>query len=111
MNIYQESGTSLFESEGSFYDLNKIFLLSHSLPTVRVEISDLLWQHDSQGGLDFCRVQKADLNVPLLVTQMFQGCLVLDGEHRTEKAIRENIKTLPVKFLTKEIFESTLVLD
>lgn len=110
MNIYQESGTSLFESEGFFYDLNKIFLLSHSLPTVRVKISDLLWQHDSQGGLDFYRVQKADLNVPLVVTQILQGCLVLDGEHRTEKAIWENLKTLPVKFLTKKDLELTLVL-
>lgn len=111
MNTYQESGTSLFESEGSVYDLNKIFQLSHSLPTARIEISEILWQHCSQGGLDKNRVDKADLNVPILVTPTLEGWLVLDGEHRTEKGIRENLKTLPVKILTREDFESTLVLD
>ena len=110
MDIYQEE-QSHFESEGKLYDLNPLFQLAHNLPAIDFDLTALKWGlRTDLDAEDEYRIQKADLNIPILITYDPQwGYILIDGEHRTQRAIREGKQSLPAKFLTAEQLETARI--
>lgn len=53
------------------------------------------------------RIQTADLKAPIIVMNSEKGEIItLDGLHRLEKAVQENLIKLPGKFITQDELDS-----
>lgn len=90
---YQEEGESIFESDGVKYDLNYIFRNTNLIRPSH--ISPLRLQWCIPNNLDPARVERADTDVPVLVTIYKGQLLVVDGAHRTKKALNKKLTVIP----------------
>ncbi len=89
-------------------DLNKLFDITRHRWAIQMDILDLKW-------ILYCtkiekdRVERADYNVPILVTKEKAGYVVLDGVHRLKKAYNEQLKIIKVKLVTQdELFKAMI---
>lgn len=94
---YQEY-KSTFTHDGIEYDLNKLFEFSELLPVELFDIDDLDWVLD-HSTIDNNRVENADVNVPILITQYNGKYVVLDGAHRLTKAKKLGKEKIKVKIV------------
>lgn len=107
--LYQEEPGSTFASGGKEYDLNKIFTDIDDLPKVLFFTHDLKWvlKYDKP---DPNRVQKADLNAPILVAYYENEFLVVDGLHRLSKAVTEKKRFMRGILVPQEILEKNEIM-
>ncbi len=109
MAVYQEKD-STFESDGVTYDLNYIFEAVQHEPIQHINISKLVWVlvFDTK-PVNKARVDRADLNVPILVTKYIGNELTVDGAHRIRKAIKEKVESLPYRRVSAAIMKAAIV--
>lgn len=104
---YQEAN-SIFASNGKHYDLNVLFKLVENKPIKTVLIDHLVWQLDRK--LDPARIDRVDLSYPILITEDPDGfILIVDGEHRTHKAIESGLRDIQAKQITPEELEQARI--
>jgi hypothetical protein len=107
--LYQEKG-STFTHDGKEYDLNKVLRSVDKQDPIKVAVKDLEWEiEDDLMADDDERVKKADLSAPILVTKWQDKIVTVDGYHRLIKAVRDGVKELPAKEVSKEQLEKALV--
>jgi len=107
--IYHEEPTSTVTHDGNEYSVNKLLTATKYTKVRPTLVSDLKWilQDDN---LDQSRVSRADLSAPILITKMSDGRLVvIDGAHRLQKAIQDNVVSLPAKFINDTVLRSALI--
>lgn len=93
--LYQEEN-SYFTHDGNKYDINQVFniIQDMEIQSKNVNIDKLDWVI-SHTDIDKNRVSKADINVPIIITKMKDGKLViLDGIHRLVKSKNDNKKSI-----------------
>ncbi len=101
---YREGGS--ITHDGVEYDFDSVMSIAEKLPTKTCSVDKLSWvlKYDTP---DEHRVKKADISVPLIVTKSVNGKLAaIDGLHRLTKAVRNGVKTLPVKYIEPNELES-----
>ena len=59
--------------------------------------------------LDIKRAKSVDTSIPLIVVETKEGLLIVDGYHRLLKAREKGLTYLPVKYITREMLETTRV--
>ena len=101
--IYQEEPTSTVTHDGGKYSLNKLFKMVDADPVAYFNVSDLDWV------LKESRVSDADLNAPMLITVWNHKYVVLDGEHRLRKAIKEKVLQVPGRFVSPDQLEKAKI--
>lgn len=106
---YQEEEGGYFESDGVSYDLNYIWRALKDAPVEKIHVSKLKWLLDHVEGLDEERVQRADLDAPLLVTLYKGHELVVDGIHRLAQAVREGVTTLPYQRVSSKLMAQAVI--
>ncbi len=107
MKIYQEH-KSLFSHNNKNYDLNKIFKIVHNKPIKQFPINKLKWIL-KYSYLKQNRINKSDINYPIIITKEKNKFFVVDGIHRLSKLAENNIQFVNVKFLTNKELNSTLI--
>lgn len=105
--VYQEEGESIFESEGVKYDLN--YILRNTNLIRPSQISPLRLQWCISKDLDPVRVEKADTDVPVLVTIDKGRLLVVDGEHRVSKALGKKLTVIPYILVPSETMRKAMI--
>lgn len=105
---YREGPDDTFEANGVFYNLNRIFELVEHEPIQYIEVSKLAWVLEHAKG-DPSRVEKADLEAPILVTRWQGKELVVDGLHRLTKAVQEHIAKLPYRRVSPFVMQQAKV--
>lgn len=115
MKVYQEEAGGTFEADGVRYDLNGILRDSARLPVNHIALAKLKWCLGST-TLKEERVEAADFMVPILITPymgkvlMNRGKpLVVDGEHRTTKAIRHKRAFIAYRLVPAEVMKRHIV--
>jgi len=107
---YQEEEGGTFESNGVRYDLNQIFRAVAALPILTIKVNRLKWVIDPHAQIDQARVDRADLDAPLLVTTMSNGRqLVVDGLHRLVKAVQKGVPALPYHRVSPQVLEDARI--
>lgn len=101
--MYQEETTSTFTHHSQKYNLNKLLSITASRPIQTIPTKDLVWILDFT-TVDPQRIEKADINSPLLVIKEDQY-IVLDGAHRLAKAVQQNIPELSYRKVTTKDLE------
>ena len=98
---YSEGKNSYVTHNGIDYDLDKILKIARKKKSTIIETSKLKWilKHDK---LSKRRVKLADTKFPLIVVKEKGKHVVLDGVHRLTKALENDVKSLPVKLITKK---------
>jgi hypothetical protein len=94
---YREGGSIIHD--GVEYDFDAVMSIAEKLPTEQCPVDKLSWvlKYDTA---DKNRTNKADISFPLIVAKSVDNKLtVIDGLHRLNKAVRENVKTLPIKYI------------
>jgi len=71
---------------------------------LEIAVNEIVWVLQYSTA-DKDRVSNADTNVPILVTLDNGKELVIDGLHRLRKAVNKNLKTLPYRRVSKELFD------
>lgn len=94
--LYQEEPTSTVSHDGTEYDLNALFKIVDKDPVAYFNVADLKWI------LSEDRTTDADLEAPVLVTIWDHKYVVLDGEHRLRKAVKEKVQQLPGRFVSPD---------
>jgi hypothetical protein len=107
--IYQEEKGSTFTSDGTTFDLNYIFNAVHKQPIQHIHVSELEWLAEFGKDADPKRIEAADMNVPILVARYGDKELTVDGMHRLLKAIKNGVKTLPYRRVSKEVMKAAIV--
>jgi len=100
--VYSEGADSLLTHNGATYQLDKLFELTRDLPVVRFPLDKLKWNVDS-GTPDPDRVDKADPSVPILVTHENGRDIILDGLHRSTKALRAGETSIPTRIVPADL--------
>ena len=101
---YREEESSHVVSNGNKYYINNLLQASDKTPVKQFKVEDLKWILGNK--LNASRVDNADTSTPLLVQKDKDGHLVvLDGEHRLTKAVREGLVTLPGKMIQNKYLE------
>jgi len=104
--MYQEEADSTFTHWGKVYNLN--WFLSRAqdeLPKKSVEVRRIAHWVTGQ-ELDPDRVSRADVKTPILVTKDRRvGLVILDGTHRTARALELHLTTLPARFIPDSWFD------
>lgn len=110
IELYQEEKGSNFTHDGKDYDLNKILKLVDKQDEIEVKVDDLEWEIEEELSADDDeRVKNADLNAPILVTKWEDKLVTVDGYHRLIKAVRDGVKELPAKEVSKEQLEKARI--
>jgi hypothetical protein len=114
-SVYQEEPGGTFEADGVLYDLNGILRDTARLPVNHIALSKVAWALNSR-PLDPQRVEDADYSVPVLITlyagrnPKYKGKpLVVDGEHRCVKAIRDKRVTIGYRLVSEAIMKRHIV--
>lgn len=105
--VYQEEPGGSVTHDGARYDLNKLLQAADGSPIAYFKVSDLEWVLTELSDKE--RVQQADLNAPLLVTEWHGRWVILDGEHRLRKALKEKTIFLPGKVVDAEELEAARI--
>lgn len=103
--VYQEEEGGYFESDGKQYDLNHMWRALKNAPVEKIHVSKLTWVLEWVDGLDEARVERADLDAPLLVTLYKGHELTVDGIHRLAKAVKHGVKTLNFQRVSKKLMD------
>ena len=101
---YREGGS--ITHDGVEYDFDSVMSIAEKMPTKTCSVDKLSWvlEYDTPNKE---RLERADITVPLIVTKSVNGKLAaIDGLHRLAKAVRDNVKTLPVKYIKPSELES-----
>lgn len=101
--LYQEEPTSTVTHAGVEYNLNVLFKAVDADPVAYFNVSDLKWV------LKEDRVSDADLSAPMLITIWDHKYVVLDGEHRLRKAIKEKVQQVPGRFVSLDQLEKAKI--
>ena len=110
LNEYQEEKNSTFKDNGTLYNLNKVFDIVENTSSKRVNIHKLEWIIPNHiPKLDIKRAKSVDTSIPLIVVETKEGLLIVDGYHRLLKAREKGLTYLPVKYITREMLETTRV--
>lgn len=105
--LYQEESDSTFTHWGVHYSVNKAIELTwKSKPTV-VPMKDLKW--NEMDGLDTERVERSDVEIPLIAVYEDGRYYVVDGNHRLKKLISEGATDVAVRILTGSMLEKCRV--
>lgn len=94
------------------YDFNKLYELSLPISIVNITVDNishlLVWNY-----VDKPRVDRAILTYPILICKLndSDNLIMLDGMHRLQKAVWNNTKTLPCKYLTEEMLDACIIKD
>lgn len=99
--LYQEERDSSVTHDGRRYSLNRLFRLTQNDPVIMVQVSDLVWLTTEGPSPDPTRVEKADLDAPILITLWNHRLVVLDGWHRLHKAMKVSRADLPARYVTE----------
>ena len=94
------------DEQGNRTTIQNILLELHNEPVVTLKIEDLA--HIPSVTIEEHRKERADLTVPIIVEEKdgrFKS--ILDGHHRRQKAIDQNIGYLPAKVLRGDIFKQS----
>jgi hypothetical protein len=110
-SAYQEETGGLFSSEGTNYDLNKIFRISHKKEVKNVPVEDLKWilQFVPDENSDQDRTAKADLNAPVIVVRQKDRSVVVDGVHRLRKAVSQKNSSIKAVYITPLELKSAVI--
>jgi hypothetical protein len=104
---YREGGS--ITHDGVEYDFDRVMSIAEKLPTKTCSVDKLSWilKYDTPNKE---RLERADITVPLIVTKSSNGKLAaIDGLHRLAKAVRDNVKTLPVKYVSPKMLPSAKI--
>ena len=104
---YREGGS--ITHDGVEYDFDRVMSIAEKLPTKTCSVDRLSWilKYDTPNKE---RLERADITVPLIVTKSSNGKLAaIDGLHRLAKAVRDNVKTLPVKYVSPKMLPSAKI--
>lgn len=92
--LYQEEDDSVIQHDGKYYSVNQILKDTQFLPSRKLAVS-VFEQHITPSTLDQERIERADLNAPIVYTiDPKWGYVVLDGAHRVAKAMLTGVKTI-----------------
>jgi hypothetical protein len=124
--IYQEDENDSFTHNGKKYNLNALLRLTHLRNITFLKINKLVWilkhtQYINDKSEVICtscrkgpshwheeRVSDADITKPILVINDNSRWVIVDGVHRLEKAIKENVAELPVIVVTDEDLDKVI---
>lgn len=97
-----------FTHADKLYDLSKTRILMRNQETFLLPIKELLWvlKFDKP---DEDRVFHAKFRYPLLVAKWQGHWTVVDGLHRLERYRRRGIEIIPVKHVTDDILQKSLI--
>jgi hypothetical protein len=101
--VYQEPN-SFFRYDGEIYYLNMVFQITKNIPAMLFPVNELSW---ILFGSDLSpeRVEKADLSYPIIISELGDKFIVIDGAHRLAKAIAEKDNEIQVKIIFPEQFK------
>jgi hypothetical protein len=106
---YKEGPDSTATHNGKEYQLDVLFKLAHDRPPVDVPIDKLKWVLP-YADIDFDRLMKADVSVPVLVyNDRKYGLTVIDGAHRLSKAVMRDLPSIPAIILSDSDMKQALI--
>ena len=97
---YQEEENSVFSHNKITYDLNTLLRYAESINTKTLPIKFFEWhkKYTKLSDLDLERVNKADLNYPILyIIDPVYDYTVIDGTHRLFKSFMLKLNTIKGK--------------
>lgn len=106
--VYQEH-ESTFESDGTMYDLNRIFRQTHGDTVHTIDLDKLVWVLKFVKGYDPERVQRSDVDVPILVAKVDGRMLVVDGLHRLIKARNSGATTMRCIYVSDSVMRGSII--
>ena len=98
------------DEQGNRTTIQDILLELQNEPVVTLKIEDLA--HIPSVVIEEPRKEKADLAVPIIVEEIdgrFKS--ILDGHHRRQKAIDQDIDRIPAKVFRGDIFKQTIAIE
>ena len=108
VNLFKDEDYSEYKStfihNDIEYDLNKLFELTSETKSEKTDIKLLDWVLQYT-DVDIKRVKKADINIPIIITNSNNKLVVLDGVHRLQKAIDNKDKFILTKFIDEKELE------
>lgn len=106
---YREGKHSHFTHMGRQYYVDDLIALTKDKPIYFIDVSALVWVFEYSTP-DEGRILKADLSVPIIVTEdRVNGkneLIILDGLHRLAQAVRKRKKTIAAYMVTKSDLKS-----
>jgi hypothetical protein len=90
--------TSWTFEDGMIVTISEVLQRSANIDAIDIPIEDIQAIRTVQ-DLDPGRVEQADISYPILVVDNCIETYILDGNHRLQKAINNNQKTIKVKTL------------
>jgi hypothetical protein len=98
---YEEIDSTITNNKKN-YNLNCIFKLTEKIKPKTFKVSDLNWvlKYDKP---DKDRVEKADVNVPVIISNYKNKLVAIDGLHRLQKAVNLNLDSIEGKFISSEL--------
>ncbi len=100
---------STFTHNGKEYDLNKIFERTKDLNSKKISLDKIKWILKYSGNLNKKRIEHADVSIPVLIYNMGDKKVVLDGAHRLANAFSKNLNEIPYKRVTKEMLLDSII--
>jgi len=106
--LYQEERGSTFTHDGKEYDLNKVIRLSRNNMVMVYSVSDLAWilDYDTPSAR---RTGSANVNIPILIAQLGDKKVVIDGLHRLAKAVDKGMSTIKGKMVSDDVLQQCLI--
>ena len=92
------SETSWTFEDGIVVTISEVLQQSANIDAIDIPIEDIQAIRTVQ-DLDPGRVEQADISYPILVVDNCNETYILDGNHRLQKVINNNQKTIKVKTL------------
>jgi predicted esterase YcpF (UPF0227 family) len=86
------------------YDLNKLFDMTSETKAEKTDIKLLDWVLQYT-DIENNRVKKADINIPIIITNSNNKLVVLDGVHRLQKSIDNGNEYILTKFIDEKELE------
>lgn len=115
IELYQEEKGGSFTHDGNEYDLNTVLKATDKQDVIQVPVSDLKWEAEGESieSAEEQRIKDADITKPILVTkwkdQDETKLVTVDGFHRLMKAIRDGVKHLPGRMVSKSQLKDALI--
>lgn len=108
VNLFKDEDYSEYKStfihNDIEYDLNKLFELTSETKSEKTDIKLLDWVLQYT-DVDNKRVKKADINIPIIITNSNNKLVVLDGVHRLQKSIQDKQDFILTKFIDEKELE------
>ena len=91
--------TSWTFEDGTKYTISQVLQMSKDIEVQLVPISEII-KIRTVTELDPIRVKNADLSYPILVIKNLKEIYILDGNHRLQKSINQNLSFIKVKYIS-----------